>query len=66
MERIDFSGEAPFVAFHAVEVDGRLSDQLASEEDIDRAAADLKRQIDLVARRMKAALQKPWAFSPES
>jgi hypothetical protein len=64
MEWIDFSGKASFVAFHAAEGGAPLSGQLANDEDIDKAATELKRQIDSAARQMKAALQEEWEFSP--
>ena len=58
MDWIEFSGDAPFMVMQAVQKDGRLSSQLANDSEIDHAAAELKRQVDVTARRMKMALQK--------
>jgi len=57
MQWIDFEGESPFLTFRAVQ-DGRLSSHLASESEIDFAADELKKQIDVAAGRMKIMLQK--------
>jgi hypothetical protein len=59
MDWIDFEGDAPFMAFKAVQSSGRLSSHLATESEIDHAAAELIRQIEIMAKRMKMALQKP-------
>jgi hypothetical protein len=57
MDWIEIKGDAPFIAFKAVQSDGHLSSHLANERDVDDAVAELKRQIDLVAKRMKLKLQ---------
>ncbi len=59
MDWIDFEGEAPFMFIRAVQGGSRLSSHLANETEIDYAADELKRQIDITVRRMKMALQKP-------
>jgi hypothetical protein len=59
MDWIEFTGDAPFMAFKAVQAEGRLSSCLATAGEIDYAASELKRQIDITAKQMKEALQKP-------
>ena len=58
MDWISFEGESPFMTFVAVQGGSRLSSHLASTSEIDHAAAELKRQIDVAAKRMKLVLQK--------
>ena len=58
MHWIDFEGERPFLKFLAVQRDGRLSSDLASESEIDYAVERLKHEIDVAANRMKMVVQK--------
>ena len=57
MDWITYKEGGYFWAFFAVQSDGHLSSQLASDTAINDAAEELKRQIDIATRRMKIALQ---------
>lgn len=59
MDWISYKESGFFWAFYAVQRTGHLSSQLAHPDEIDYAANELKRQIDVAAKRMKLELQKP-------
>jgi hypothetical protein len=58
MDWITFERRGFFPVFFAVHSDGRLSSELAHPDEVDCAAKELKRQIDVAARRMKLELQR--------
>lgn len=55
---VTFERRGMFPALFAVQGDGRLTWELASPGEVDGAVRELKRQIDVEARRLKMELQR--------
>jgi hypothetical protein len=58
MDWIEYVERWPFVQFVASHGDGHLSSECSSAAEVEAAATELKRQIDIAANRMKMALQR--------
>lgn len=58
MDWITYKRSGMFWGLFAVQGDGHLSSQLANASEIDFAADELKRQIDVAANRLKLELQR--------
>jgi len=58
MEWITFERRGSFPAFFAFQSDGCLSNELAHPDEVDHAVNELKRQIDVAAKRIKLELQR--------
>ena len=55
---VTFERRGMFPALFALQSDGRLTNELASPGEVDAAVAELKRQIDVEAKRLNLELQR--------